>query len=92
MEVIKREVKTDAGRITGMAETRSPEEIADILGIDVEDVCKELENAGKPVRTTGILTCHKTGRFWKVRSMRGAYQMAMLKGLVDWDFANNQTA
>lgn len=86
MEVIKREVKTTAGRITGMAETRSPEEIADILGIEVEEIYKVLEKAGRPIRASGLLTCQKTGRWWKVRSLRGAYRLAMLKGLVDWDF------
>lgn len=81
------ETKVTSGRVIGMAETRSTEEVAEILGIDEEEVCRLLEEAGKPVKSGGIVTCNKTGRFWNVRSPRGAYRLAQLQGLVDWDFA-----
>jgi len=87
MAMIFAGTKTSIGRIVGMAETRSPEEIASILGIDEEEVCDILEKQGKPARSQGVLTCQKTGRFWKVRSERGAYRMAQLQGLVDWEYA-----
>jgi hypothetical protein len=81
-----RETKTTANRIAGMAQTRSPQEIADILGIEEDEVCAFLEKAGKPAKTAGVLICMKTSREWKVRSERGAYRQAMLQGLTDWDY------
>jgi hypothetical protein len=86
MAIMFTETKTSAGRILGMAETRSAQEIASILNIDEDDVCDILQKAGKPVAAIGVLTCNKTGRHWNVRSERGAYRMAQLKGLVDWDY------
>lgn len=80
------EVKTTAGRISGMAETRSPEEIAQILGVDEEHICDVLERAGRPVKAVGLLVCNRTNRTWKVRSERGAYRLSMLQGLTDWDY------
>jgi hypothetical protein len=81
-----RENKVTSGRVLGMAETRSPQEIAAILGIDEDDVFDMLEKAGKPVKTTSQLICNRTNQAWNVRSERGAYILAMIKGLTDWDF------
>ena len=80
------EVKVTSGRVLGMSETRSPQEIAAILGIDEDEVCEMLEKAGKPVKTANKLICNRTKQVWNVRSERGAYILAMLKGLVDWDY------
>jgi hypothetical protein len=71
------------GRLVQLAEAHSPAAIADRLGIDEEEVLKALEAAGRKLPKL-VLVCQKSGRWWKVRSERGAYRQAQLLGLVDW--------
>ena len=71
-------------RILSLAETRSAQEIAATLRIDEEEVLEVLHRAGK-VKATWTFRCNKTGRQWRARSERGAYRMAHLIGLTDWD-------
>lgn len=71
-------------RILSLAETRAPHEVAAVLKIDEEEVLEVLHRAGK-VKASWTFRCNKTGRQWRARSERGAYRMAHLMGLTDWD-------
>ena len=71
------------GRLVELAESHTPAVIADRLGIDEEEILKALEAAGRKLPKL-VLVCQKTGRWWSVRSERGAYRQAQLLGLVDW--------
>lgn len=71
------------GRMALLAESHSPAEIADKLGIDEEDVLNALETSGKRMPRL-LLRCAKSNRTWSVRSERGAYLLAQLKGLTTY--------
>ena len=73
-----------ASRILSMSETFQPHQVAATLDIDEEHVLEVLYQAGK-TNSVWTLRCNKTGRQWRTRSERGAYRMAHLIGLTDWD-------
>lgn len=77
--------KITDSRIISMAETFQPHEIAAKLRIEEDDVLDALQRAGR-LRTNWIIQCRKTGRWWRSRTARGAYQNAQLRGLTDWDW------
>ena len=80
---------TDA-RIAQIAQTKSAAEIADILDMEEDEVIAAIERSGRTLPRM-IVTCEKTGRHWPARSERGAYRLAQIKGLVDWNFAPDNT-
>ena len=71
------------GRMAQLSETHSPAEIADKLGIDEEEVLMALEQSGKKLPKL-LLRCTNSNRTWPVRSERGAYRLAQLKGLTTY--------
>lgn len=71
------------GRMVQLAESHSAAEIADKLGIDEEEVLKALEASGKKLPRL-LLRCLRSNRTWPVRSERGAYRLAQLKGLTTY--------
>lgn len=70
-------------RVESMSGAFSPEEIAEILGISLNEVADLLEEVGAP-QSRVTLRCNRTGRFWHLRSWRAAYFQVCLNGLTDW--------
>lgn len=74
----------ERARLVRMARTRTAEEIAAELGKGPEEVAVVIEEV-RPRTHDWIVHCKKTGRCWRSRTERGAYYLACLHGLVDWD-------
>lgn len=78
----------DPRRIAQMAENMTVAQIAARLGLPEADVEDHLDAAGRKGQGNWLLTCHKTGRYWRCHSERACYRKAMMVGLVDYDFEN----
>jgi hypothetical protein len=69
-------------RVRGLSETHDIEDIAVILHITIPDVRRALEDSP---RSKWWVRCRKTGRTATAYGKRGAYRIACLMGLTDWE-------
>lgn len=84
MQFNKSAIATTQRRIRDMGKTMTPDHIAGVLGMDTEDVEAIFEAAGAKL-VAYTVECRRTGRTWNARSERGAYRLAQIKGLTEWD-------
>ena len=85
----QRPQKITPDRVAALAETHEDDEIASILGIS-ENHVRLMLTASAATRRRWHIRCNRTGRRTgrriEARSQRGAYRMACLLGLTDWDW------
>ena len=81
----QRPQKITPDRVAALAETHEDDEIASILGIS-ENHVRLMLTASTAARRRWHIRCNRTGRRIEARSQRGAYRMACLLGLTDWDW------